>query len=120
MKAEHKLPVVGLALGSGSARGWSHIGIILELEALGVRPQVVAATSSGALVGAVYVAGQLNEFAEWVGKLTMREGCGLMDFTLTGGVVKGERLSGFFKEHHNNQDIEKLAQRIEAAANEIL
>src|SRR3546814_6906500 len=73
MKAEHKLPVVGLALGSGSARGWSHIGIILELEALGVRPQVVAGTSVGALVGAVYVAGQLNEFAEWVGKLTMRD-----------------------------------------------
>src|SRR3546814_760333 len=98
MKAEHKLPVVGLALGSGSARGWSHIGIILELEALGVRPQVVAGTSVGALVGAVYVAGQLNEFAEWVGKLTMRDVFGLMDFTLTGGFVKGARLFGFFNE----------------------
>src|SRR3546814_171817 len=119
MKAEHKLPVVGLALGSGSARGWSHIGIILELEALGVRPQVVAGTSVGALVGAVYVAGQLNEFAEWVGKLTMRDVFGLMDFTLTGGFVKGERLFGFFNEHHNNPDIEALEQRFVSVATEM-
>src|SRR3546814_16530341 len=67
--------------------------------------------SVGALVGAVYVAGQLNEFAEWVGKLTMRDVFGLMDFTLTGGFVKGERLFGFFNEQHNNPDIEALEPR---------
>ena len=44
-------PVVGLALGSGSARGWAHIGIIQALEEIGVEPQVVAGTSIGALVG---------------------------------------------------------------------
>lgn len=119
MKPEHKLPIVGLALGSGSARGWSHIGIILELEALGVRPQVVAGTSVGALVGAVYVSGQLHEFAEWVGKLTMRDVFGLMDFTLTGGFVKGERLFGFFNEQHNNPNIEDLEQRFVSVATEM-
>lgn len=119
MKAEHKLPVVGLALGSGSARGWSHIGIILELEALGVRPQVVAGTSVGALVGAVYVAGQLQEFADWVRKLTVRDVFGLMDLTLSGGFVKGERLFGFFNEHHNNPNIEDLEQRFVSVATEM-
>jgi NTE family protein len=119
MKAEHKLPVVGLALGSGSARGWSHIGIILELEALGVRPQVVAGTSVGALVGAVYVAGQLPEFADWVRKLTVRDVVGLMDLTLSGGFVKGERLFGFFNEHHNNPNIEELEQRFVSVATEM-
>ena len=44
-------PVVGLALGSGSARGWAHIGVIQALEEIGVQPQVVAGTSIGALVG---------------------------------------------------------------------
>jgi len=112
-------PVVGLALGSGSARGWAHIGVILELEEMGIRPQVVAGTSIGALVGAVYVAGQLQEFAEWVGKLSVRDVVGLMDFTLSGGVMKGEKLFGFFHEHHLNPDIESLDQRYVSVATEM-
>jgi NTE family protein len=119
MNPDPKLPVVGLALGSGSARGWSHIGVILELEALGVRPQVIAGTSIGALVGGVYVAGQLKEFAEWVGKLTVRDVVGLMDFTLTGGFVKGERLFAFFNEQHLNPNIEDLSQRFISVATEM-
>ena len=73
MHSEDLKPVIGLALGSGSARGWSHIGVIQELEAMGVRAEVVAGTSIGALVGAVYVSGQLNEFADWVRKLGVRD-----------------------------------------------
>ncbi|WP_028008921.1 patatin-like phospholipase RssA [Solimonas flava] len=119
MKSEHQVPVVGLALGSGSARGWSHIGIILELEEMGIRPQVVAGTSVGALVGGVYVAGQLREFADWVRKLTVRDVVGLMDFTFSGGFVKGERLFGFFNEQHANPNIEDLEQRFVSVATEM-
>jgi len=119
MKSEHQTPVIGLALGSGSSRGWSHIGIILELEEMGIRPQVVAGTSVGALVGGVYVAGQLKEFADWVCKLTVRDVVGLMDFTLTGGFVKGERLFSFFNEHHANPNIEELEQRFVSVATEM-
>lgn len=121
MKAEQtsNSPVIGLALGSGSARGWSHIGIILELEDMGIRPQVVAGTSVGALVGGVYVAGQLKEFAEWVSKLTVRDVVGLMDFTFSGGFVKGERLFGFFNEHHRNPNIEELDQKFVSVATEM-
>lgn len=119
MKSEPQVPVVGLALGSGSARGWSHIGIILELEEMGIRPQVVAGTSVGALVGGVYVAGQLREFADWVRKLTVRDVVGLMDFTFSGGFVKGERLFGFFNEQHANPNIEDLAQRFVSVATEM-
>ncbi len=104
-------PVVGLALGSGSARGWSHIGIIQELEALGIRPQVIAGTSIGALVGAVYAAGQLDELAQWARTLTVRDVVGLMDFSFSGGVLRGERLFGSFNERHANPDIEDLPQR---------
>lgn len=104
-------PTVGLALGSGSARGWAHIGILQELEAIGVRPQVVAGTSIGALVGAVYVSGQLDAFADWVRKLTAREVFGFLDLSLSGGFVKGERLFGFFSEQHRNPDIESLDKR---------
>lgn len=111
MKHRIQGPTVGLALGSGSARGWSHIGVIQELEAMGIRPQVVAGTSIGALVGAVYVAGQLDDLADWVRKLTVRDVVGLMDFTFSGGVVRGEKLFGSFNERHANPNIEDLEQR---------
>ena len=119
MKPEHSKPVIGLALGSGSARGWSHIGVILELEAMGLRPEVIAGTSIGALVGAVYVSGQLQDFTDWVTKLTVRDVVRLMDFTLSGGIVKGEKLFGYFNEHHPNPNIEDLAQRYVSVTTEM-
>lgn len=117
--AEEDTPVVGLALGSGSARGWAHIGIIQALESLGVRPGVVAGTSIGALVGAVYVSGQLDAFSEWVRKLTPRDVFGLMDIKFSGGVVKGERLFGFLGEGYRNPNIEDLEQRYVSVATEM-
>ena len=45
---------IGIALGSGAARGWAHIGVIQALEKLGVRIDVVAGCSIGAYVGAAY------------------------------------------------------------------
>jgi NTE family protein len=119
MQVDHPKPVIGLALGSGSARGWSHIGVIQELEAMGIRPQVVAGTSIGALVGAVYVSGQLKDFSDWVTKLTVRDVVKLMDFTFSGGFVKGERLFGYFGEHHPNPDIKSLEQRYLSVATEM-
>lgn len=114
-----RAPVVGLALGSGSARGWSHIGVILELEAMGVRPQVVAGTSVGALVGAIYVTGQLKAFADWVQKLTVRDVVGLVDLKFSGGVMHGEKLFGYFLEHHRNPRIESLKKRYVSVATEM-
>lgn len=119
MKSEHSKPVIGLALGSGSARGWSHIGVIQELEAMGIRPEVVAGTSIGALVGAVYVSGQLQDFTDWVTKLTVRDVVRLMDFTLSGGIVKGEKLFGYFSDHHPNPNIEDLPQRYVSVATDM-
>lgn len=112
-------PIVGLALGSGSARGWSHIGIIQELEAIGVKPQVLAGTSIGSLVGAVYATGQLDAFAEWVQRLTTRDVLRLMDFSFSGGMVKGEKLFEFFNEQHSNPDIESLQIKYASVATDM-
>lgn len=51
---------IGLALGSGSARGFSHIGIIETLLEHDIKPDVVAGTSIGAIVGAAYASGNLH------------------------------------------------------------
>lgn len=117
-QAPHK-PVVGLALGSGSARGWAHIGVIQGLEEIGVQPQVVAGTSIGALVGGAYVTNTLNEFADWVQSLTVKDVFGLLDISLSGGMVKGEKLFNFFREHHDNPDIETLEKKLVTVATDM-
>lgn len=119
MKDTQAEPVIGLALGSGSARGWAHIGIVQGLEEIGVRPKVVAGTSIGALVGAVYVSGQLEEFSQWVQALSARDVFKLMDLSFSGGMVKGERLFGFFEANHRNPNIESLEQRFVSVATEM-
>lgn len=112
-------PVIGLALGSGSARGWAHIGVILELEEMGIHPQVVAGTSVGALVGAIYVSDELNKLAEWVQTLNVREVVRLLDITFSGGMVRGEKLFGYFEQHHSNADIRTLKKRYASVATEM-
>jgi len=48
---------IGLALGGGGARGAAHVGVLMELEAHGIRPHLITGTSIGGLVGALYAAG---------------------------------------------------------------
>ena len=57
---------IGIALGSGAARGWAHIGILRGLQQLGIEPDLVAGCSIGALVGAAYAAGELEALETWV------------------------------------------------------
>jgi NTE family protein len=83
-------PRIGLALGVGGARGWCHLGAIRALETLGVRADVVAGSSMGALVGAALAAGRLDALADWALGLTWKGALSLVDVRLTGGgLVKG-------------------------------
>ena len=59
-------PTIGLALGSGSAPGWSHIGVIRELKRMGIKPDLVAGCSIGAFVGAAHALGELDTLEAWV------------------------------------------------------
>jgi len=84
---------IGLALGSGAARGWGHIGVIRALEQRGIRPDVVCGSSMGSMIGASLACGQLDGLAEWAAKLTNRQVLRLMDFSLSsGGLIQGGRL----------------------------
>ena len=78
-------PLIGLALGSGSARGWAHIGVLRALAEAGLKPDIVAGASVGAIVGAAYAAGELDRFEEWVRRLSARAVWSFMDFGLGGG-----------------------------------
>ena len=109
-------PLIGLALGSGSARGWAHIGVLRTLIEAGIRPDVVAGASVGAIVGAAYAAGDLDRFEQWVRALSARDVWSFMDFGLGGGMLKGERLVSFFRQHFDDRPIEALPVRFAAVA----
>ena len=101
-------PTIGLALGGGAARGWAHIGVIRALEEAGVKPDLVCGTSIGALVGAAYATGELDRFERWVVDLGIREVVRFLDLSLSGGLLKGQRLMQFFRRTFEDRHIESL------------
>jgi NTE family protein len=109
-------PRVGLALGSGTARGWAHVGVIQALERAGIRPDLVCGTSVGALVGAAYAAGEMERFEQWVLGMGIRDVVSFMDVRLSGGVLKGERLMEYFRRNFVDRPIEELAMPYGAVA----
>jgi NTE family protein len=111
---------IGLALGSGSARGWSHIGVIRALERAGIAPDIVCGTSIGAVVGAAYATGRLDRLEGWGRSLTWQAVVGLLDFTLDGGLIAGDRLLNFFRSHFKDSDIAQLPKAYGAVATELL
>jgi len=91
-------PRIGLALGSGAARGWSHIGVIEGLAEAGIEPEVVCGCSIGALVGAAYVAGELPALKDFAQSLTWREIARMLDVRLSGGgLIGGHDIVAFLR-----------------------
>lgn len=112
-------PRIGLALGSGSARGWSHIGVIRTLEEAGYAPDVVCGTSIGALVGAIYAAGRLDWLEDWVRKLTWSGTVAMLDLKMGGGLIEGGKLLKFFREHSQDPDFADLPKAFGCVATEL-
>ncbi len=111
---------LGLALGSGSARGWSHIGIIRALAQRHIRPDIVCGSSIGALVGASLACNRLDRLEAWVRGLTVKEILRLMDFRLrSGGLIQGERLMNSFMQYVDDVDIEALPMLFGAVATDL-
>jgi NTE family protein len=111
---------IGLALGAGAARGWSHIGVLQELAEHGIVPDIVAGTSIGAIVGGCYAAGRLGVLADFALSLTKRRVFGLMDLSLSGGgLVAGIKLKKTLEETLGDLNLEDLPKRFAAVATEI-
>ncbi len=112
-------PQIGLALGGGSARGWSHIGVIRALADAGIEPDLVCGTSIGALVGAAYVGGELDQLENWVSSLRLQTVVSFLDVSLDGGLIKGDKLIAFFRKHFVDRDIHELARPYGAVATDL-
>jgi len=102
-------PLVALALGSGGARGFAHIGVIKALEDAGIRPDIVTGSSSGAIVAALYAGGRRARELEDIALALGRSD--LVDFALFGkGWVRGEALQDFVNRMVDERPIERLAK----------
>jgi NTE family protein len=111
---------IGIALGAGAARGWSHIGVLHELAAHGIVPTIVAGTSIGAVVGGCYAADRLDALEGFVRSLTRKRVLNMMDFTLSGvGLLAGGRLKKGLEAELANSTIETLPKPFAAVATEI-
>ena len=106
---------IGLALGGGAAKGFAHIGVIKMLEANGFTPDMVAGTSAGSVVGALYASG-MNAF-ELQEKAVALDEASIRDLQWSsGGVVKGQKLQDYVNAQVKNQPLEKLGKPFVAVA----
>ncbi|UCD36460.1 MAG: patatin-like phospholipase family protein [Nitrospiraceae bacterium] len=120
-KRTAKEPLIGIALGSGSARGWAHIGVLRGLSEAGIEPDIVCGVSVGALIGTAYAAGQLDMLEKWVRGLHIRELVRYIDIKLVegGGFVQGKRLMDFLRKHISCESIEDLPRVFGAVATDL-
>lgn len=113
-------PKFGLALGSGAARGWAHIGVIEALLEMGIVPDIVCGTSMGALVGAAYVANRLTELRAKIESFGWREMVSLLDVRLSaGGLIEGVRVEAFLRDLGISMPIESCGKRFAAVATDL-
>ena len=112
-----KRPPIGLALGGGVARGWAHIGALKALIEADIEPDIIAGTSIGSVVGAAYLAGQLDNLEKWARSLDRRRVIHYMDLSWGGsGLMKGARLEKVLQAYLKDRNIEDFDRRFAAVA----
>ena len=119
MTRRKRPPRIGIALGSGSARGWAHIGVLRALAREGIEPQIISGCSIGAFVGAVAAAGDTEKLGAWVEALGWQDVVGLMDMGLRGGLLKGDKLMAFFQRQFVDRDFTALPHAFGCVATDL-
>src|SRR5580698_10024756 len=118
--SKRRRQTVGIVLGAGAARGWSHIGALQELVAMGVVPSIVVGASAGAVVGGCFAAGRLEQLEAFTRALTKRRVFGLMDVSFSGGgLIGGNKLRTKLEESLGGINIEDLPIRFASVATEV-
>ncbi len=101
---------IGVALGSGAARGWAHIGVLRALEEAGIPVRYVAGTSIGSVVGAAYVTGRLDTMDEVARSMQLPQLISLIDLTLPrSGLMDGDRIVQLMRQRLPVTNIENLS-----------
>ena len=108
-RAVYGRPKIGLALGSGVAKGWAHIGVLRAMIEKGIVPDVVAGTSIGAVVAGAYVSKGLDDLESWARNLSKTNFFRFVDFRLRGGgLFGGQKLYDLMVKSFGHHKIEEL------------
>ncbi len=111
----------GLALGSGSARGLAHFGVIKALKQHDIQIDCIAGSSIGAVVGAALASNNHASLEKAYRRLDKRSVLSLMDLVIPrSGFIEGERAMRFVSEHYDHDNIEDLKIPFVAIATDIL
>jgi len=112
---------IGLALGSGGARGLAHIGVIKVLEANGIVIDYIAGSSFGAWVGAWYAKyGRIEELEKFSLGVNWKLMADLLwDFSIGGGLMSGEKAENFIKNNLDDIKFEDLAVPLTVVATDL-
>jgi len=96
---------VGIALSSGAARALSHIGVLEVLEEMGVRPEAIAGTSMGAIIGSFYCTGvTLDEMKSYIKSMNWKSFLLFSDLALSKtGIINGGRIEDVLKKFLGNK-----------------
>jgi len=117
---EKKIPHIGLALGGGAARGFAHVGVIQALEEAGIYPELVAGTSAGSLVAALYASGknsaQLKKIADSMEEAEITD---WMIPILNRGALRGEALARYVNAQVGGQVIEGMKMPLGIVATDL-
>lgn len=120
-RADGRRPRIGLALGSGSARGLAHIGVIRALNEAGIIVDCIAGASMGALIGAVRAAGKLDDLANFFRDLDWKKTAAFFDVVLPrSGLLDGMKISELVREHVPAETIEALPMAFAAVASDLV
>ncbi len=114
-------PTIGLALGSGSARGLAHVGVIRAIQDAGIAVDFIAGTSMGALIGAVHAAGKLDELETAFLGFDWKKTVSFFDVVLPrSGLLDGAKVSELVRSHIHADGIEILPIPFAAVATDLV
>ncbi len=112
---------IGLALGSGMARGFAHIGVLKSLKRHNIHPALVTGTSMGAVVGACYLANRLDALEAWAKSLNRMKILSYLDVRVrSAGFIGGKKLETLLDDHFSDLYIEDLPCPFIAIAADLL
>lgn len=101
------IPTVALVLGGGGAKGFAHVGVLKALEGSGIKPDMIVASSAGAIVGTLYASGKSAEELETL-TLTTNENALLDPVYSKQGLFAGDKLRAFINEQAGHKNLENL------------